>query len=129
MSPDGRWFAFASDQSGRLEVYVRPISGDGDQVQVSSSGGTEPAWSPDGREIYYRSVGDRESQLVAAALSTTAPFTITSRRTLFSVVDMVGTNPHVSYDISPDGKTFVMVRRTPASRIMVVQNVPDLMKR
>ena len=42
---------------------------------------------------------------------------------------MVATNPHLNYDVSPDGKTFVMVRRTPASRIMVVQNLAELMKR
>jgi serine/threonine-protein kinase len=129
VSPDGRWFAFASDQSGHLEVYVRPIDGDGDQLQISTNGGTEPAWAPDGRTIYYRSVGDRDPQLVAATLSATPPFTVVSRRTLFSVVDMVGANPHVSYDVSPDGRTFAMVRRTPPSRIMVVQNVPGLMKR
>jgi hypothetical protein len=41
---------------------------------------------------------------------------------------MIGTNPHVNYDISPDGKTFVMVRRSPATRIMVIQNLPALVQ-
>jgi len=56
-------------------------------------------------------------------------FTVESRRSLFSVADIVGTNPHVNYDISPDGKTFVMVRRSPATRILVIQNLPALVRR
>ena len=108
---------------------MRSIAGDGDQLQVSASGGTEPAWSSDGGEIFYRSVGGREPMMMAATIRTTPSLAVTSRRPLFSVVDMLSTNPHVGYDISPDGKTFVMVRRTPASRIMVVQNLAELMKR
>jgi serine/threonine-protein kinase len=129
VSPDGRWFAFVSDQSGRLEVYVRSINGESDQTQISTNGGTEPAWAPDGREVFYRTVGDPDPKLMAATVRTVPSFAVRGRRPLFSVVDMIATQPHVGYDVSPDGKTFVMVRRTPAERIMVVQNLSALMKR
>ena len=56
-------------------------------------------------------------------------FTVTGRRVLFSVADVLGTNPHANYDVSPDGKHFVMVRRTPATRIMVIQNLPAFVQR
>jgi serine/threonine-protein kinase len=128
-SPDGRWLAFASDQSGRFEVYLQPMDGKGDQLQVSQEGGTEPVWSPDGRELFYR--GNRAGQgvLEAATLRTTPSLSIMSVRALFPVTDMVGTAPHANFDISPDGRTFVMVRRNPGSRIVVIQNLPGLLRR
>ncbi|MEJ2083508.1 MAG: hypothetical protein P8Y94_15385, partial [Acidobacteriota bacterium] len=52
-SPDGRWLAYTSNESGRDEVYVRPFPGPGHPIQVSTTGGQEPYWSPDGREILY----------------------------------------------------------------------------
>ncbi len=54
LSPDGRRLAYASNASGRHEVYVRPFPGPGAAVQVSEAGGTEPAWSRDGRRLFYR---------------------------------------------------------------------------
>jgi dipeptidyl aminopeptidase/acylaminoacyl peptidase len=127
-SPDGKWLAFASDQSGRYEVYVQPMDSKGDQLQVSQEGGTEPVWSPDGRELFYR--GNRAGQgvLEAATLRTTPSLSILSVRALFPVTDMVGTAPHANFDISPDGRTFVMVRRNPGSRIVVIQNLPGLLR-
>ncbi|HLN57338.1 MAG TPA: protein kinase, partial [Thermoanaerobaculia bacterium] len=53
-SPDGRSIAYVSDESGRFEVYVRPYSGSGGRVQISTGGGTEPLWSPDGQELFFR---------------------------------------------------------------------------
>jgi len=52
-SPDGNWLAYTSDQSGRQEVYVRPYPGPEPAIQISGKGGSSPAWSPDGRQIYY----------------------------------------------------------------------------
>ncbi len=54
---------------------------------------------------------------------------MTGRKRLFPILDIVGTAPHANYDISPDGKTFVMVRRSPAARIVVIQNLPALVRR
>jgi Tol biopolymer transport system component len=98
------------------------------QTRISANGGTEPAWSPNGREIFYRTVGEAEPKLMSATLRLEPTVSVTSWRTLFSVVDMIATQPHVGYDVSPDGKTFVMVKRIPAERIMVLQNLQELMK-
>jgi len=128
ISRDNRWLAFVSNQSGRDEVYVRPLDRDGDLVQVSASGGTEPVWGPDGRELFYRSSGTAP-QLMVASLQPGATFAVTSRKALFPMVEVVTATPHANYDISPDGKTFVMVRLNPSSRIMVIQNLPGLVRR
>jgi hypothetical protein len=129
VSPDGRWISFVSDQSGRDEVYVRDLEGKGDQVLVSLGGGNEPVWSPDGRELFYRETRETDPYLVAAGIVTTPALGVTNRKRLFPVADIVGTAPHANYDISPDGKTFVMVRRSPAARIVVIQNLPALVRK
>ncbi len=71
--------AYISDESGRAEVYVRPYPDPGGRWQVSLDGGTEPRWSPTGREIFYRS-GDR---MMAAAVKTQGGFEVGSRTQLF----------------------------------------------
>jgi len=129
VSPDGRWISFVSDQSGREEVYVRDLAGERDQVLVSSDGGNEPVWSPDGRELFYRETKQDGPYLVAAAIATTPALAVTKRTRLFPIGDIVGTAPHANYGISPDGKTFVMARSSPAARVMVIQNLPALVRR
>jgi dipeptidyl aminopeptidase/acylaminoacyl peptidase len=52
-SPDGRWVAYASNESGRVAIYVRPFPGPGGQWQVSTAGGSQPRWRPDGKELFY----------------------------------------------------------------------------
>jgi serine/threonine-protein kinase len=128
-SPDSRWISFVSDQSGRDEVYVRDLAGERDQVLVSLDGGNEPVWSPDGRELYYRETKQNDPYLVAAAIATTPALAVTRRERLFPITDIVATSPHANYDVSPDGKTFVMVRRSPSARIVVLQNLPALVRR
>jgi Tol biopolymer transport system component len=128
-SPDGKWFAFVSDQSGEQEVFVRSLEQGGEEVQVSQGGGTEPVWSPDGQQLYYRGFADRRLKLMAATVRTQPELEVVSRTALFSLEDIVGAAPHANYGISPDGKTFVMVRRAPANRIMVLQNLPELVRR
>ena len=53
-SPDGQWMAYVSDESGQDEVYVRPYPGPGQEHVISTNGGEEPVWSPDGRELFFR---------------------------------------------------------------------------
>jgi serine/threonine-protein kinase len=129
VSPDDRWLAFSSDQTGRPEVYVRPLRGDGDQLQVSLSGGIEPVWSRDGRELFYRSGPGGSSQLMAAAIQTEPALSVTSRTALFPAGEYQTATPHSNYDVSPDGQTFAMVRYNPSTRIMVIQNLPALVRR
>jgi hypothetical protein len=110
------------------EVFVRALAGTGEEVQVSQQGGSEPVWGPDGHELFYRAaVGDRV-ELVLAELRTAPELEVISRRQMFSIDEIVGTSPHANYDIAPDGKTFAMVRRSPATRIIVLQNLPALVR-
>jgi Tol biopolymer transport system component len=83
-SPDGRWLAFISDESGRYEVYVQPYPGPGDRVQISQGGGTEPAWNPDRQELFYRHQGfSSQGKMMAVNISTEPSFTAGNPRMLF----------------------------------------------
>ncbi|MGH7702452.1 MAG: protein kinase domain-containing protein, partial [Gemmatimonadales bacterium] len=108
LSPDGRWFVYASNESGRYEIYVRPYPGPGGRWQVSLEGGREPAWSPTGREIFYRD-GD---QMLAAAVRTQGGggFEVGNRVALFT--GAFNTSPGLSrnYDVSRNGQTFFMLQ-------------------
>jgi eukaryotic-like serine/threonine-protein kinase len=126
VSPDGRWIAYVSNQSGRNEVYARPLDGKGAQVQVSVDGGIEPVWGPNERELFYRGGRETAPELIVADLQTSPELVVTSRRALFGVADMATATPHSNYDVSPDGRTVVMVRNNPSTRIMVIQNLPAL---
>jgi Tol biopolymer transport system component len=129
ISPDGRWLAFVSNQSGQNQVYVRSLAAAGDQVQVSLAGGTEPGWSRDGRELYYRTGAGHGSEFIAASLGLQAVVEVKERRTMFSTADIVTATPHRNWDVSPDGRSFVMVRFNPSTRIMVIQQLPTLVGR
>jgi serine/threonine-protein kinase len=128
-SHDGRWAAYVSDQSGRAEVYVRALDGSTAQVQVSQKGGDEPVWSRDGRELFYRAVDEGGASLVAAQIASGETFRVVARQRLFPIDDYAPATPHASYDVSPDGRTFVFVKQNPASHVIVLQNVPELVKR
>ena len=65
-SPDGHWVAYQSDESGRHEIYVRPFPGPGGQWQISTTGGKDPRWRPDGKELYYIAP---DSRLMAAPIA------------------------------------------------------------
>ncbi len=111
LSPDGRWLAYQSDESGRAEVYVRSWPALGGKVQVSQTGGSEPAWSRDGRELFFRSGGGAEPVLVAATFEGTTELRVRSRTELFSVASYEFATPHRNYDVFPDGRSFAMVRQ------------------
>jgi eukaryotic-like serine/threonine-protein kinase len=129
VSPDGRWLAYTSNQTGAVEVYVRPLGRDGDELRVSLTGGTEPAWAPDGRELFYRGQTGSRVMLVSAALGLGASPSVLSRSELFDVTEMASSSPHTNYDVSPDGRRFAMVRRNPSGRIVVIQHLPELVAR
>jgi eukaryotic-like serine/threonine-protein kinase len=108
LSPDGRWLAFQGDESGRDEIYVTPLAGTGARVQISTHGGREPEWGPDGTELFYVS---SESRLMRVAVQTGASFDAGDSVSLFTIpVDPVlGRN---RYLVAPDGERF-LVRTTP----------------
>jgi len=116
-SPDGRWLAYISDESGGYEVYMRPSSGPGGAVQVSQGGGTEPVWSPNGRELFYRYQGfSSEGKMMAVDITTEPSFTAGSPRTLFEGAYLGSPSREVpNYDVSADGQRFLMVKAPPQS--------------
>ena len=116
VSPDSRWIAYASNESGRYEIYVRPFPGMGARYPVSLQGGTEPLWSPLSNELFYRS----GPALVAAEVRAATTFEVLRRTTLFSNGDYAADPTHQGYDVTPDGRHFVMVRNVGgASRLTV----------
>jgi tRNA A-37 threonylcarbamoyl transferase component Bud32 len=128
-SPDGRWFAYVSDHSGRPELYLRALGGGQVQLQVSIDGASEPVWSRDGREIFYRRATATGSELVAATLQFGAEPRVVTRTRLFDVSGYDTATPHANYDVSPDGRWFVFARRGGSDHIVVLQNVPELVRR
>jgi Tol biopolymer transport system component len=114
-SPDGHWVAYVSDESGRNEVYVRPYP-EGTRVQISAAGGSQPVWSRDGHELFFRS-GD---ELLAVNVTPGPNFTAGKPVVLFSrstQEDSSGMayNFMADYDVSNDGRRFVFPKYKPDS--------------
>ena len=101
LSPDGKWIAYESAETGQLEVYVQPYPGPGGKWQVSSAGGYRPRWSPDGKEIFYRA-GD---MMMAATVETHPHFTSGTAHVLFT-----GHYTHTGRDYETDGNRFLMMK-------------------
>jgi serine/threonine-protein kinase len=113
LSPDGRWLAYASDAAGELEIFIRPFPNLGDsRVQVSIAGGTEPVWSRDGAELFFRSGGS----LMAAGIRADSALEVTSRTELFEMGrDYISRAGSRGYDVGADGRRFLMVRNAEAA--------------
>jgi serine/threonine-protein kinase len=109
VSPDGRWIAYTSNESGTNEVYVRPFPATtGGRWQVSNGGGSQPRWSPDGRELFY---GDGTGRLVAAQIRAGPAFEIAELRPLFDASGFATDPYHTSYEVLPGGRGFVFLRQ------------------
>ena len=106
VSPDGRWLAYSSDETGRDEIYVQSFSGPGGKVQVSTEGGGNPVWARNGRELFYRS-GDR---MMAVDVTTGSSFSTSSPHLLFNGRFARAHRDYTNYDTSPDGKRFLMIQ-------------------
>jgi serine/threonine-protein kinase len=127
LSPDGKWLAYVSNESGRNEVYVRAFPGPDSKWSVSSGGGDEPMWSRDGRRLFYRELNHMMSASVATNGGT---LTVTARTALFEDRFMRTTN-HANYDVTSDGNGFLMIQRGDSvSAVRVVVNLgAELRKR
>ena len=112
-SPDGRWIAYYSDGSGSREIYVIPFPGPGPRLQVSTSGGGQVRWSPDGREIYFVDSDDRGAHLMAVSVQESgATLHIGSPRVYYE--GWLGSHPaRPVYDAHPDGKRLLAIKREP----------------
>ena len=129
-SPDGRWIAYVSDESGKPEVYVQSLPPSAGKWQVSTDGGTEPVWNQNGRELFFRN-GDR---MMAADVSTQPTFSSGRPRMLFEGKYVRSEFPLTgfAYDVSRDGQRFLMVEETvgnTAAQINVVLNWGEELKR
>jgi dipeptidyl aminopeptidase/acylaminoacyl peptidase len=107
-APDGRWFAYVSDETGRDEIYLRPYPGEGGKRSVSTDGGTEPLWAPNGDELFYRS-GDK---MMAVSIETDSELDVGSPEVLFEGRFATTHRPDTprNYAVSEDGQRFLMVR-------------------
>ena len=104
-SPDGKWLAYVSNESGRDEIYVQPFPGPGRKWLISTEGGIDPVWSRDGRELFYR----QGEQMMVVSIVRTPDFSADRPRRLFETRFDAGDNGP-NYDLAPDGKWFLMPR-------------------
>jgi eukaryotic-like serine/threonine-protein kinase len=129
-SPDGRWLAYVSNESGRPEVYVQPYPRPGGKWQISTEGGTERVWARNGRELFYRS----GNKMMAVETTTQPSFSAGKPRMLFEGQYVTTGFPNMSaaYDVSADGQRFLMVKETEQAtspQINVVLNWFEELKR
>ena len=105
VSPDGGWIAYESGRSGRNEIYVERLPDLGDRQTISTDGGQQPRWSPDGRELFY--LGPRASRLMVVPVMTETGLEIGTPETLVEgkVLDFRGRS---SYDVAPDGRLVII---------------------
>jgi serine/threonine-protein kinase len=125
LHPDGEWIAYASNQTGRAEVSVRPFPGPGGEIPISAEGGRYPLWSPDGRELFYRSGG----KMMAVEVQTEPRFRAGRPEMLFEGDYLLELVQGTVYDIAPDGR-FLMIEKDPdegkTDLVMVFNWFPEL---
>jgi Tol biopolymer transport system component len=123
VSPDGRWMAYVSDESGRDEVYVRPFPDvQSARWQVSVNGATEPLWSRSGDELFYRR---SDGMLMAVSVRTDPAFVAGRREPLFEATAYFNDYNHRGYDVFPGDSTFLMlpIDQTGGTHAVVVDNL------
>ena len=105
LSPDDRWLAYQSDETGRTEVYVRSLAGDAGRWRISSLGANTPLWRRDGRELYFLTP---QGQLMAVDVQPGATFRASAPRELFQSDFSVSARQYRAYAPSPDGQQFAI---------------------
>ena len=117
-SPDGRWLAYGSNQSGGFQVYVTPYPGPGPRVQVSVESGWSPSWAPNGRELFFLVLPAYDEGTIsmwAVDVTTEGDFEAGKPRMLFKG-NYGAWGPLRSYDVAPDGQAFLIIRRITSPR-------------
>jgi serine/threonine protein kinase len=128
-SPDGRWVAYESDESGRYEIYVGPFPGPGGKRQISAGGGELPRWRADGKEILYAAPNGK---LMAAEVSIKGAGIEVGTITPLGVPVTLNRLNYYSYDVSADGQRFLVavpVEQKSAAPLTLVQNWTALLKK
>jgi serine/threonine protein kinase/Tol biopolymer transport system component len=130
ISPDGRWVAYQSDESGKSEIYVVDFPGGANRVQASTDGGSEPVWSRNGKELFYRS----GKKFMSVPVKAGASFIPDSGHVLFES-DFVANSKQgiAAYDVSPDGQRFYFVqedsKKDRQAKLSLVLNWSEELKR
>jgi Tol biopolymer transport system component len=123
VSPNGRWLAYQSDESGRRQVYVRPIPGPGARVPVSVDGGGSARWSVDGATIFFRG----PTHVMAATVVERPQLAVTRRDTLFADKYSQAASTGTAFDVFPNGREFLMLKGNSVKpQLFVVVNWPQL---
>jgi Tol biopolymer transport system component len=128
-SPDDRWVAYMSEESGRYEVYVQPFPGPGGKWQISTNGGTVPVWGQSGRELFFMSSG----KLMSVGVTTQPTFSASTPRIVADIPPaLMGRLTNGVYDVSPDGQRFLFVKANvesgPPDEVRVVLNWTEELK-
>lgn len=118
ISPDGRFLAYLSNETGRMEVYVRSFSGRSGKWQISNEGGLQPLWARNGRELFYRN----EDMMMAVGIETEPEFQAGKPTLLFQGNFSDPGDWPAQYDVSPDGREFLMIQEESKTQIQVVLN-------
>jgi Tol biopolymer transport system component len=122
-SPDGKWLAYVSEESGKAQVYVQRLSDAGGRWQISASGGDHPAWSRDGREVFYVAA---DNKLIAVEVRTSPGFEAGTPRVLFQtrMKNVGGRAPGRDYDVASDGRFVIntVAGEAQVAPITLVQN-------
>jgi hypothetical protein len=129
-SPDGKWLAYSSSESGRFEVYVTPFPGPGGKWLVSTGGGWFPQWRRDGREIFY--VSPLDDKIMAAEVKANgSSFEVGAVHALFEIRPYFGLYTANLFDVTPDGQRFIVAYDAQQSNaaLTLVTNWPALLKK
>jgi len=129
LSPDGRWLAYISDESGRYEVYIEPFRRPGERVRVSVHGAGQPRWRPDGKELYYRAFG---GTLTAVAVSEVDGRPAVGPPTELFDTGMSSAPTANEYAVNADGQRFLVkvpVEKDSGARIHIVTHWTSLLER
>jgi len=130
-SPEGRFFSYSSDESGRSEIYVQPWPPNGDRWQISTDGATDARWRPDGKEVFFLAPDRR---MMAVPIDTSRGFHAGTPTRLFQtrIAGPLGSGQRFPYAVSRDGRRFLMyvsdIRAAPPS-IDVIVNWPSLVSK
>jgi Tol biopolymer transport system component len=122
-SPDGRWLAYTSNESGQYEVYVQPYPGPGRRWTISTEGGEAPVWSSDGRELFYV----RARQMWAVTIETEPEFRAGTPRLLFEGPYELSTR-HPHYDVLPDGRFIMLEQESERTTFNIILNWVEELK-
>jgi Tol biopolymer transport system component len=119
-SPDGRWLAYHSTESGPLEVYVRPFPGPGGKWQISTAGGVAPKWSRNGKELFYRTLDDKIMMITYTASGESFR---ADKPQLWSPGQFTDRGATYNFDLHPDGKRFAVLKAPGAEHTAAVNKV------